>query len=499
MCSINGVILFDGDRSFAELKAIDRFLKRTIVRAQERGKDACGVAVLKRGPKPTVMEHRAVAEARNLIPTLPMIVHEKTVIVVNNNRNAPSTEGFSMSPEDVQPFSDGRIWVAHNGILANDRILKKELGIKTKSAVDSSIIPFVLSQHGELEWHAIKSVFSETFVGSFSCALFDAQKEELWLLRDYRPLVLAYHSKWNCLFFSSEAKYLEDTTVPAYLSSPLKIWEPQPYSIIKVTTDGSIERRDLQPRGNKNALIVCSGGLDSTTVAAYAKYVDGCDITLVHFLYGCRAEEAEKKAIVDIAAELECDYRFEDLSWLGELGGSNLTDQSLEVAKGDWSAETADSWVPARNTVMMSLAGALCDRFGFGIIYLGNNLEESGGYPDNTKEFFRKLGEVFDLGTLARPIVSDPLGNLTKHGIVDMAFKTGAPVHKSYSCYHEGPIHCGECGPCHMRINAFKMNHYIDPMEYQKPQPKKFWKGCKKVHYEDGRWLDEDGCGWQVS
>lgn len=490
MCSINGVVLFPKNRSPAMLQEIDFFLKGVIVRAEERGRDACGVVVLS-GKE--VLSYKSTKRASLFVSQLPQLITRDTTIVINNDRNAPSTEGFSRTQDDVQPFDNGKIWVAHNGIIANDRQVKHDFKIKPKSSVDTALVPYLLSEFSEINFGTLRTVFTEVLKGSFACAIFDAGKEELFLLRDFQPLVLAYHSSWNCLFFSSEEEYLSDTSVPDYLTSPLKVWEPQPYTIVKVSTDGKMASQKLQPRGNKRALIVCSGGLDSVTAATWMKKVEGCDITLAYFLYDCRAEEAEKKAIIGVSHELECDYRFEDLHWLGRLGGSNLTDRSLEVAEGELSAESPDSWVPARNMILMSMAAGLCDRYDFGTVTIGNNLEESGGYCDNSTAFYHKMDEVFDLGTLVRPIIRDPMRQFSKHEIVREAIRIGAPIHRSYSCYHSGPLHCGLCGPCFMRLNAFKMNGYIDPMEYEKPAPKKFWHGCEKVYYEEGKWYTESG------
>lgn len=462
MCSISGVVLFPKNRSPAMLEEIDLFLKGVIVRAEERGRDACGVVVLS-GKE--VLSYKSTKRASLFVPRLPQLIARDTTIVINNDRNAPSTEGFSRTQDDVQPFDDGKIWVAHNGILWNDKQVKHDFKIKPKSSVDTALIPYLLSKFNAINFGTLRAVFTEVLKGSFACAIFDSEKEALFLLRDFQPLVLAYHSGWNCLFFSSEVEYLTDTSVPDYLTSPLKVWEPQPYSIIRVGTDGKMTSQKLQSRGNKRALIICSGGLDSVTAATWMKKVEGCDITLVHFLYSCRAEEAEKRAIVDVARELECDYRFEDLSWLGKLGGSNLTDRSLEIAEGELGAESADSWVPNRNAVMMSMAGSLCDRFGFGIVTIGNNLEESSAYCDNSTSFYHKMDEVFNLGTLSRPIIRDPLRQFSKHEIVREAIRIGAPIHRSYSCYHSGPLHCNSCGPCLVPGSMVETFDGVKPIE----------------------------------
>lgn len=516
MCSISGVIVNPRFHTNSEYDEINKLVIQIALNGADRGRDACGFARLRLdGGADRFVFLSPVDET-----PIPRLVDENTIIVINNNRNAPTTEGLSYSKEDVQPFTDGVCYVAHNGVVANDKLLRSNFGIETKTGIDSAVLPFLLNPYvlepePDARLHDYASnIFTKICVGSFAIAWFyiaGATPSELalntytgrynlWLYRDFKPLVLARHQRLGCIFFSSEAKNIDNVTFPVSAAHPYAsqdsefvFYYPPPYTLVKVTPDLRIEgfTNPREPVGK--ALIVCSGGLDSTTVAMYAKWTDEQNITLVHFLYGCRAEEPEKRAIENIAQELDCGYQFEDLSFLKRLGGSNLTDFSKEVAKGDWSAETPDAWVPARNTVMMSLTAAICDVQGQDRIYLGNNIEEGGAFCDNSMEFFRKMGEVFDLGTISRPTVHAPVGNLTKHEIVRTAIEIGAPVHLSYSCYHEGPEHCGECGPCSMRMKAFRINGWKDPMSYKSLPEEDFWRDCLPVHYEGGRWYDDKG------
>lgn len=217
---------------------------------------------------------------------------------------------------------------------------------------------------------------------------------------------------------------------------------------------------------DNRCLIICSGGLDSTTVAAHARYVEKRDPILLHFQYGCRAEPKEMEAVSNIAAALDCECIFSDLSWLKTLGGSRLTDPDSPIAGSIEGAEFPYEWVPARNLVMIAHAAAYCDANGIGEIYMGLNLEEGAVYPDNTVEFYERMNMVLPLATLVRPRIKMPLARMMKWQIVQYAHNIGAPVHLSWSCYLAGPTHCGSCGPCYMRRTAHSMVGLTDPVQY---------------------------------
>lgn len=199
--------------------------------------------------------------------------------------------------------------------------------------------------------------------------------------------------------------------------------------------------------------------------------IDKCDTTLLHFQYGCLAEAKEVQAVRGIAAALDIEVRFEDMRWLARIGGSTLTAQGATITDGEKGAEFPHEWVPARNLMMIAAAAALCDAQGFQRIYLGLNLEESAAYPDNTLEFFERLNEVMPFATQSWPVIHNPLARMMKWQIVRHAHEIDAPIHLSWSCYRDGPRHCGRCGPCYMRQRAHRMTGIVDRVEYENPLP----------------------------
>jgi len=213
-------------------------------------------------------------------------------------------------------------------------------------------------------------------------------------------------------------------------------------------------------------IVICSGGLDSTTAAAHARFIDGKKPILLHFRYGCRAESKEVEAVQRVATALGGECVFSDLNWLKDLGCSNLTEPDRQIAGAREGAEYPHEWVPARNLLMAARAAAFCDAWGIGDIYMGLNLEEGAVYPDNTVEFYERFDALLPFATLRRPRVRMPLARMMKWQIVQHAYQIGAPIHLSWSCYRSGPVHCGQCGPCYMRRTAHQMLGLGDTIQY---------------------------------
>ena len=117
---------------------------------------------------------------------------------------------------------------------------------------------------------------------------------------------------------------------------------------------------------------------------------------------------------------------------------------------------------------MLSLATAYAEAKGYDKLILGNNLEEAGAYPDNEPEFIARFNDLlpFAIGDGKRLQVLMPVGNLMKHEIVALGHRLGAPMHLTWSCYRNGPVHCGTCGPCYMRRKAFEINKLPEVIPY---------------------------------
>lgn len=454
MCSISGFLVLD---QRADRSEIARVFQEVVARGAERGRDSAGVVAMDTNGA----TRRRVSLAPRDYAFVRDAIDARTSVAIANNRAEPTTEYVrDKTLEDAQPFGAEGVFVAHNGVIANDQSLRDRFSLKTATRIDSAVCAPLIARLG------MQAALGE-LLGSYALAAIDtAHPDTLLLARNYKPLHLLLDSSLGALFFASRAQHLTSAADMASRLSAPAIIEQSPYSLLRIKADGpTISQTDLQPRGvDKRALVICSGGLDSTVAAAWAK-AEGYEVTLLHFLYSCRAQERERTAVEALGSALGCDHVFEDLDWLGRLGGSSLTDPSIPVAD-ERGAEYAFDWVPARNLIFTALAAGLCDRHGYDTLILGLNLEEGGAYPDNTMEFFESLDHICDIGTMSRPRILSPLGSLVKREIVELAMELDAPVHLSWSCYHGGDLHCGHCGPCFMRKTAFAMAGHSDPVRY---------------------------------
>jgi 7-cyano-7-deazaguanine synthase len=288
------------------------------------------------------------------------------------------------------------------------------------------------------------------------------------LARNFKPLVYQMDAETGALWFASSDDYLHPGYERSLDPTCARIVNVPPYTYLRIDgRTGCIESSSLWPNNQKaprRTLVVASGGLDSTVVATML-HGTGREVALLHIQYGCHAERREAQAVSRVARHMGIESIFINAAWLGGLGASSLTEDRA-IASGRAGAELPHEWVPARNMLMIATACAVADARGYDSVALGTNLEEGGAYPDNTQEFIRTMSRASSIGTLARAEVEDPVGNLVKHEIVRLGLQLGAPLHLTWSCYRNGPLHCGQCGPCFMRKTAFRMNGMEDPLHY---------------------------------
>ncbi|MCW4011888.1 MAG: 7-cyano-7-deazaguanine synthase QueC [Candidatus Bathyarchaeota archaeon] len=210
------------------------------------------------------------------------------------------------------------------------------------------------------------------------------------------------------------------------------------------------------------AVVILSGGPDSVTVAYWAK-AQGYDVTAITFDYGQKAQH-EIEIAAEIAEGLGIEHRIVDLSNLSEIyeGVTSLVDKSIDVS----SEFTDPIIVPFRNGVFMAVTVAYADGVGANHIFYGAHGSDEPFYPDCRREFYEAFQKAAQLGT-EKPIeISSPFSDLQKSGIIKAAVELGVPLEKTWSCYLNGPVHCGACESCHNRQKAFKEAGLPDPTEY---------------------------------
>ena len=225
----------------------------------------------------------------------------------------------------------------------------------------------------------------------------------------------------------------------------------------------------MNQSNEKNAVVLLSGGLDSATVLAVAS-ARGYRCHALSVDYGQR-HRSELLAAQNLADAMSAKLKTVNLN-LRTFGGSALTDDiDVPIEEGDGIPVT---YVPARNTIMLSLALAWAEVLGAGDIFIGVNAVDYSGYPDCRPEFINAFEEMANLATKAsvvghRLTIHTPLIDLSKADIISEGMKLGVDYSMTVSCYQadeEGRA-CGVCDSCRIRAAGFKAAGVADPTRYK--------------------------------
>ena len=216
------------------------------------------------------------------------------------------------------------------------------------------------------------------------------------------------------------------------------------------------------------AVVLLSGGLDSATAAAMAQR-EGWELFALTMKYG-QVHQAELRAARAVAAALRVSRHIELAVNLSAFGGSSLTGEG-DIPKDDLGAPGVPStYVPARNTVFLSLALAWAEVLGAERIVIGVNAIDYSGYPDCRPEFIAAFEYLASLATKVgvegRPLrVYAPLQHLTKAGIIRLGAELGVDYSLTHSCYDPAPDDrpCGHCDSCLLRARGFADVGVPDP------------------------------------
>lgn len=223
----------------------------------------------------------------------------------------------------------------------------------------------------------------------------------------------------------------------------------------------------------KKAVVLLSGGLDSTTVLAIAQS-EGYECHTMSFDYGQR-HRSELKAAENIAKQFGAKTHRVMQVDMRNIGGSALTDDSIDVpTSGVEENSIPVTYVPARNTVFLSYALALAEVIEANDIFIGVNAVDYSGYPDCRPEFIKSFEAMANLATKAgveghKLTVQAPLMHLTKGQIIQQGDALGVDYSLTTSCYQadsEGRA-CGLCDSCRLRKQGFADAGVADPTIYQ--------------------------------
>ena len=217
------------------------------------------------------------------------------------------------------------------------------------------------------------------------------------------------------------------------------------------------------------SIVLVSGGMDSCVTAAIAAR-EADEVAFLHISYGQRTEERERKAFNDIADHYGVETRMDiSIEHLAKIGGSSLTDASIDVTEADFSSqEIPTSYVPFRNANMLAIAVSWAEVLEATAIYIGAVAEDSSGYPDCRPEFYAAFQQTIDTGTKPDTNIEirTPIIELSKAEIVKKGLELLAPLELSWSCYRNEDLACGTCDSCALRLRGFEIAGVSDPIKY---------------------------------
>lgn len=220
-------------------------------------------------------------------------------------------------------------------------------------------------------------------------------------------------------------------------------------------------------------LVLCSGGLDSTTVLTQVKKYAGRDndsIRAIAFQYGQRHSDEL------LAAAAVCDYFDIPLEFIrvpmftadSVLMRHDSEMPHLSYEELEKSVGVSPTYVPFRNGTFLAIASGYALHHGCDTIHMGVHAEDARGwaYPDCSPEFVGAMANAIYVGTYHKVRLLAPLQYLLKKDVVKLGLELGAPFHLTHSCYEGSPA-CGRCPTCVSRLEAFKENHVRDPIQYE--------------------------------
>jgi len=411
--------------------------------------------------------------------------------VVGNFRAQPLPEVPSINTDNVHPFLEGaRTYIVHNGTISNDRELEKRYNLPSHF-VDSQVIAQLYNLNIQATNNNIELAVQRTcqvLEGAYVFVLYDSMLDKLIIVKNYQPLKFHY-SPTKYILFGSEIPIgyeFEYAQCPAYTGL---IINPHALLIEKtfdVTND--VASKHITKQDPNSCVVVCSGGLDSSTAAFISKKMLGFNNTIVmNMNLGQRGWQSEKRSSSLIAKELKAKYLHLDIrNIFKNFTKTPLTDYNIQVTNGIHSSESPTEWVVMRNTILSSITSGIAETYGAAAIVTGCNMEEESAYPDNSITWIHAFSNMIQHGSLFGMKMIPVDSHLMKKDIITLGSALGVPFHNTTSCYDPIDINsckdhmkvkqakifnlthipCGSCGCCCLRRHAFLAARIKDPFEY---------------------------------
>lgn len=210
-----------------------------------------------------------------------------------------------------------------------------------------------------------------------------------------------------------------------------------------------------------------SGGLDSS-VLLYKLLSEGDEVHCLNFQYGSKHNETERQKAKAICAQNSVPFIDIELPFVNKLFNSDLLKSGNDLPLGHYSeASMKQTVVPGRNTIMLSIAIGYAESIKAQRIAIANHADDHGTYPDTRPEWVVSMSLVAYHGTFERIKLYAPFTHFLKSDICVLGEKLNVPFKETWTCYAGGTVHCGECGACTSRKEAFENANIPDPTEYQ--------------------------------
>lgn len=235
------------------------------------------------------------------------------------------------------------------------------------------------------------------------------------------------------------------------------------------------------------ALVLSSGGVDSTTCVGLAVQKYGKENVITASLYYGQKHDKELQCAKKVADYYDVKHIEEDISNVMKYakdvctlmkGGADIEHKSYVEQIAENGEGRVATYVPFRNGLLLSIATAYADSLFPGEdveVYYGAHADDAAGeaYADCSPEFADAMDKAISIGTYGKIHINRPLINMNKAEVVKTGLALGVPYKLTWSCYEGGEKACGTCGTCIDRLNAFKANGVEDPIEYEDNNIKK--------------------------
>jgi len=228
----------------------------------------------------------------------------------------------------------------------------------------------------------------------------------------------------------------------------------------------------LRPHGyHMKVVVLCSGGMDSVTALHWARAHHAVGAVL-SFDYGAKHNHRELPFAAEQAKLAGAPHVVIPLDFIGRLFASDLLQSGGDIPEGHYAAENMKrTVVPFRNGIMLAAACGFAESAGAAGLVIAAHGGDHAIYPDCREDFMRAMGDAMRLGTYAGIQLLRPFITMDKAQIAAAGARLGVDFARTWSCYKGGAMHCGKCGTCVERREAFQLAGVPDPTAYESTPP----------------------------